>query len=86
MAEKEKMSEEKTPLDRIIARVDKYIGDPSLVDRKTLEDLKEELMDLRSFVDGEDMEDEEPEEERKEEKGKPSLVIAISKARRSDKK
>jgi len=75
--------EENSPLDSIIERVDSYIADPSLVDRKTLQDLKEELVDLRSFMDGDEEAEETVDEEGMDEgDDEPGLVVAIGRARR----
>lgn len=43
-----------SPIDDMIARVDSYIKDPSLVTAQTLNDMKMELMDLKSFMDQEE--------------------------------
>lgn len=43
-------------IDGVIALVDSYIQDPKLVTPQTLMDLKTDLMDLKSVLDGEDQE------------------------------
>ena len=47
------IEEEKSPLDSIISRVDSYIKDPAMVTSATLTELKEELLDLKGYMDGE---------------------------------
>lgn len=46
--------EEGSPLDSIIARVASYKEDPKLVTPETLAELEEELMDLKSYMDGDE--------------------------------
>lgn len=45
-------SPEMTPIDGIISRVDSYISNPSQVTPETLNELKNELVDLKTFLDG----------------------------------
>ena len=74
MMEKDIGYEEGEGLDGIIARVESYIQNPKLVTPETLSVLKEDLIDLKSVVDGED--EEAPEE------GGGGLAIMIGKMRR----
>ena len=46
--------DQQTPLDSIISRVDSYIQDPKLVTAQTLTDLKTELEDLKTYIEGEE--------------------------------
>ena len=71
------MSEE-TPVDSLINRAKKYRDDPSLVNKKTMQELIEDLEDLKGVVDVED----EEEVKKEETKGKPSLIIAIERGRK----
>jgi hypothetical protein len=73
--------EEGTPLDSIISRVDSYIKDPKLVTSETLEELKSELVDLKSYLDeGGEKSGEEPMKNMEgKDMGKPSIVIALGK-------
>lgn len=41
-------------IDQIISQVDSYIQDPKMVTPATLMGLKESLMDLKGFLDGEE--------------------------------
>jgi len=41
-------------IDSIISTVDSYILDPKLITPQTLEQLKSDLMDLKSYLDGEE--------------------------------
>lgn len=43
-------------IDGVIARVDSYIQDPKLVTPQTLMDLKADLMDLKSVLEGDNQE------------------------------
>lgn len=43
-----------SPIDEIIARVDSYMKDPKMVTPETLMALKNDLMDLKSVLDGDD--------------------------------
>lgn len=73
-----KETEDKMGIDAIISRVESYVEDPDLVTPETLMELKEELMDLKGYMDGED----EMEEPEKEEGG---LSIIIGKKMRGEK-
>lgn len=54
--------QERTPLDAIIQRVESYIENPKLATKETLSELKDDLVDLKSYMDGDeenmDMEEE----------------------------
>lgn len=69
--------ESESPMDGILARIDSYIQDPSLVTKETLTELKNELIDLQGYLD----EDEPAPSMQDEGEGKGGLVIAINKAR-----
>lgn len=45
-----------SPLDGLIGQVDSYISDPSLVTPETLNDLKNQLMDLKMAMEGDERE------------------------------
>ena len=47
---------EASPFDGLIAQVDSYISDPSLITPETLNDLKQQLVDLKMAVDGDERE------------------------------
>lgn len=51
---KSEESDETTPLDDLISRVTKYRDDPKLVTRETMQDLMDELVDLKGFIDKDD--------------------------------
>ena len=64
-------------IDSIIARVDSYMKNPETVTPETLQELKDELVDLKSYLDGGE---EQPEE--KDDNGSPGLMVMIGKAKR----
>lgn len=43
-----------TPLDEIISRVESYIKNPKLVTEETLTEVRDDLVDLKKIIDGED--------------------------------
>lgn len=47
-------NQESTPLDEILNQVESYIKDPATVTPETLMSLKQQLLDLKSYMDGED--------------------------------
>ena len=61
-----------TPLDSIIARVREYAKKPGLVTPETMAELEAELVDLKSYVDGEDGDEREGMEEKS-----PSMTIML---------
>ena len=63
-------------IDSIISRVVSYIENPKLVTPETLTELKEELEDLKGYMDGEEMDEDEMKE---------GLSIVIGKKMRGDK-
>ena len=69
--------QETTPLDSIIQRVESYKEDPKLVTPETMSELLEELVDLKSFTDGDDPTDTEDDTQDNTQGESPSLVIAI---------
>lgn len=66
-------NEETSGIDAIIRIVESYIEDPKLVTPETLSALKDDLVDLKSYLDGDG--EEEPE------KGSGGLTIVMEKAR-----
>lgn len=76
--QKQVTSEEMTPIDEIISRVEEYIKNPKMVTSETLQALKDDLLDLKPMLDGDEREGMgEMDEGMKGGHGKPSLVIAI---------
>ena len=71
---------ESTPLDGIISRLDEYIKNPKLVTSETLTELKSEIEDLKSVMDGEEPVENESDESMPMEHGKggqPSIAIVL---------
>ena len=76
------MSEDKSPLDELVDQVQSYIDDPKLVTPETLEDLKTQLVDLKTVFDSDEESEEEPEDSHNmETNDKPAIVIALEKKR-----
>lgn len=76
------MSEDKSPLDELVDQVQSYIDDPKLVTPETLEDLKTQLVDLKTVFDSDEESEEEPEDSHNmETNDKPTIVIALEKKR-----
>lgn len=48
--------EQTSPLDGLIGQIDSYIADPSLVTPETLTDLKNQLVDLKGAMEGDERE------------------------------
>ena len=72
-----------SPLDAIIAKVDGYIQNPKTATPDTLAELKQDLMDVKSYYD----EDQEPEEDdgMDEEQANPkglAIMIGMGKGRK----
>ena len=67
-------------IDSIISKVEEYIANPKMVTPETLTELKEDLIDLKEFLDGDSSE--EPMED--DEENKPSLTISIGKKLRGE--
>lgn len=64
---------ESTPMDQILSTLDSYIANPTLATKETLTQLKEQLMSVKEFTDGEVEEESEQVDER------PGLMISIGK-------
>jgi len=68
---------EESPIDSIISRVESYIADPKMVTSETLGGLRDELIDLKSVLDGEET-DESSGQTQPEEKGLAGAIKARS--------
>lgn len=76
------MSEDKSPLDELVDQVQSYIDDPKLVTPETLEDLKTQLVDLKTVFDSDEESEEESEDSHNmETNDRPTIVIALEKKR-----
>lgn len=56
----EMMNTEPEGIDGVIAKVDSYLANPKMVTPETLMSLKEDLMDIKMLLDGEEEMEEEP--------------------------
>ena len=87
--DKKTQDEEGNPFDSLMDKIDSYIADPSLVNKKTLEDLKGDVEAIRSDVEGSDHDDDEDETRpaliKDSDREKQGLAIIISKVKRGDK-
>lgn len=63
-------------IDSIIQTVESYISNPKLVTPQTLESLRDELIDLKSYLD----EGDQPDQSSQPDDNKGGLTIAIGKA------
>ena len=66
-------------IDSIIQAVEEYIANPKMVTPETLTELKEDLIDLKEFLDGDSSE-----EPMEDDENKPSLTISIGKKLRGE--
>lgn len=64
---------EPTPMDQILSTLDSYIANPALATKETLAQLKDQLMSVKEFTDGEVKEEPAEVDER------PGLMISIGK-------
>lgn len=78
--EQEAPQEGGSPLDDLIAKIESYIKDPRLVTPETLTDVKSELMDLKSYMDGGETADEPTQQDGPPDEGN-GLHIVIGKMR-----
>ena len=78
MPEKEKPESNTEGIDSIISRLEEYIADPKLATSETLTELKDQLVDLKSYLDGEDTSEMSDERnDMNDEKGHGGLMITI---------
>ena len=52
--DQEENQPEGSPMDGMISQVESYIKDPKMVNVQTLTDLRDQLVDLKGYVDSED--------------------------------
>lgn len=75
---------EATPLDEIISQVEMYLSDPTQVTPETLQTLRDSLVDLKTFVDGEDASPNDGYNDTKDQADMPPIMGALKNVNRME--